>query len=158
MEKLVACYRSAHPSTDIFLSTANLSLVKQKNNPVLKVFNAIAFKVWQHSSLLEGDLACLQQLQQKNSQWKFYLNIVRKSSEKTIQNVQLELDKKHIWTQNRATICFPRLAPSSPWWPTWIWFDAWRRLGGTRLDLWIPGFLPKRCDGDGNGEDDDGGG
>ena len=110
VEKLVACYRSAHPSTDIFLSTANLSLVKQKNNPVLKVFNAIAFKVWQHSSLLEGDLACLQQLQQKNSQWKFYLNIVRKSSEKTIQNVQLEIDKKH----NRATICSARLAPSSP--------------------------------------------
>jgi len=58
VEKLVACYLSVHPSTDIFLSNVNLSLV------------------WQHSSLLEGDLACLQQLQQKNSQWKFYLNIV----------------------------------------------------------------------------------
>jgi len=58
VEKLVACYRSVHPSTDIFLSNVNLSLV------------------WQHSSLLEGDLTCLQQLQQKNSRWKFYLNIV----------------------------------------------------------------------------------
>ena len=32
--------------------------------------------VWQHSSLLEGDLECLQQLLSQDKGWKHYINIV----------------------------------------------------------------------------------
>ena len=56
--KLVKCYKSFHPSSTVFLSQSSISLV------------------WQHSSLLEGDLTCLEQLSQRNSAWKYFLNVV----------------------------------------------------------------------------------
>ena len=61
-------------------------------------------KVWQHSSLLEGDLACLQQLQQKNSQWKFYLNIVRMLSMKTISLLHLTVETDHILAHSQKFV------------------------------------------------------
>lgn len=58
MTKLIKCYKTVHTNSTIFLSQSSISLV------------------WQHSSLLEGDLACLEQLSQKNSGWKYFVNVV----------------------------------------------------------------------------------
>lgn len=56
--KLVKCYKTIHSNTTIFLSQSTISLV------------------WQHSSLLEGDLNCLEQLSQRNTDWKYFVNVV----------------------------------------------------------------------------------
>merc|ERR1719233_1236269 len=56
--RLVKCYKTIYSNTTIFLSQSTISLV------------------WQHSSLLEGDLNCLEQLSQKNPDWKYFVNVV----------------------------------------------------------------------------------
>ena len=62
VRKLVQCYNSHYAAEEggagMFLSSSSLSLV------------------WQHSSLLEGDLACLSQLRDRSHNWKFYVNVV----------------------------------------------------------------------------------
>ena len=56
--KLVHCYKTVYKNSTVFLSTTSISLV------------------WQHSSLLEGDLACLEQLIDKKKHWKYFVNVV----------------------------------------------------------------------------------
>ena len=56
VESLVGCLAGQHKN--IFLSSRSISLV------------------WQHSSLLEGDLFCLEQLVERTHPWKYYINIV----------------------------------------------------------------------------------
>ena len=60
VRKLIDCYNSLNPDSDpaVFLSSESLSLV------------------WQHSSLLEGDLTCLAQLLNRNNNWQYYVNVV----------------------------------------------------------------------------------
>ena len=60
VRKLVDCYNSANPESEAggFLSSVSISLV------------------WQHSSLLEGDLACLAQLLSRSDRWRYYVNVV----------------------------------------------------------------------------------
>ena len=69
---LSSCYNSQYPksSPGVFLSSLSLSLV------------------WQHSSLLEGDLACLSQLLQRSKSWRFYVNVVG-SEYPVMTNLQL---------------------------------------------------------------------
>eukprot|EP00092_Neocalanus_flemingeri_P004033 GFUD01004341.1.p1 GENE.GFUD01004341.1~~GFUD01004341.1.p1 ORF type:complete len:406 (-),score=130.77 GFUD01004341.1:4-1221(-) len=68
--KLVHCYTTVHRNSTVFLSLSSLSLV------------------WQHSSLLEGDLACLEQLSRRNSDWQYFVNVVG-SEYPLITNYQL---------------------------------------------------------------------
>ena len=58
IQKLVNCYNSHYGNTSVILSPHQTSLV------------------WQHSSLLEGDLNCLEILLKQASNWKYYINIV----------------------------------------------------------------------------------
>lgn len=60
VRRLVDCYNSDNPESDpgVFLSSLSISLV------------------WQHSSLLEGDLACLSQLLNGSHHWQYYVNVV----------------------------------------------------------------------------------
>jgi len=58
VQKLILCYTGQNPHTQIFLSASNISLV------------------WQHSSLLEGDLSCLEQLEEREHTWEYFLNMV----------------------------------------------------------------------------------
>jgi len=55
VSRLIGCLNQ---EGNIFMSSRNISLI------------------WQHSSLLEGDLGCLEQLLEKEHPWKFYVNIV----------------------------------------------------------------------------------
>jgi len=57
MTKLVQCYNTVYPNATIFLSERQISVV------------------WEHISLLEGDLACLEQLEKRNSEWKYFVNV-----------------------------------------------------------------------------------
>ena len=57
MKKIVNCYESYYNSS-VILSPSDISLV------------------WQHSSLLEADLNCLEALLEKYENWKYYVNIV----------------------------------------------------------------------------------
>ena len=58
IQKLVNCYNNHYNNTSVILSSLQTSLV------------------WQHSSLLEGDLNCLEILLKQASNWKYYINIV----------------------------------------------------------------------------------
>ena len=70
IQKLVNCYNYHYGNTSVILSPHQTSLV------------------WQHSSLLEGDLNCLELLLKERSNWKYYINIVG-SEYPIITNFQL---------------------------------------------------------------------
>ena len=55
--KLVQCYNSEYPSSSIFLSQSSVSII------------------WSHISLLEADLACMEQLMQRNQDWQYFINM-----------------------------------------------------------------------------------
>ena len=57
MTKLVRCYNSVYNNSTIFLSERPLSII------------------WNHISLLEADLGCLEQLQLRDHAWKYFVNI-----------------------------------------------------------------------------------
>ena len=60
VRRIIDCYNSDKTESEagVFLSSLSLSLV------------------WRHSSLLEGDLACLSQLLNRSLHWKYYINVV----------------------------------------------------------------------------------
>ena len=57
IQKLLRCHSTYH-------SVDNIILMPPYN------------MVWQHSSLLEGDLACLSQLLNRSHHWQYYVNVV----------------------------------------------------------------------------------